>query len=492
MAINPNSLFPTKTNASSADYSYGSARNVTTPSDGTGTPWDYRILNDVWGYFQALLVAAGITPSGDPDTEPVSQYRQASEMLVQNRARSYYNTPSGSSTFIEGIEGSSNISRPYGTGNLVTNGPFRACCRGWDKEQLVERTFLVIDGDDSQILAVTNSATDFSQSEEFLSITLPTNHVPDSIMSDSDAVYILCHTAATGTAAAVHKFSLNPSAGVYWSSTPVWSTTLTGAIDNSRDGSSIIVGADANNIAVLYNGTELTTGVPAIAILSKSTGTETSGRGSVATSSGEIGGKGLVAVGSYMYFTTTVISSGNSFIHSAQIANPANTAPLLSAGVQTLNRQIGRLATDGTLIVCPTVTQPIISTGGVTIYDTTSATSTQNPRLDYFVFEGDTATDKDIPCVFDGQRFWMLWNTTVDNYNSYLVSVDANQFYRQLTSSIVVTGTYTYIGPPSSTVACSDKARMCFSDGCLWLIPDAGSAPNSIQAQRIPRLMMRY
>lgn len=77
MAINPYSLFPTKTSAPSGDYPYGSARNVTVSGDGTGTPWDFRVLNDVWGFLQYLLNAAGITPSGVADNVNTSDYATA-------------------------------------------------------------------------------------------------------------------------------------------------------------------------------------------------------------------------------------------------------------------------------------------------------------------------------------------------------------------------------------------------------------------------------
>ena len=42
-------------------YPYGKARNITTPGDGTGTPWDEDIINDWLGFFQRLLVE-GTTP----------------------------------------------------------------------------------------------------------------------------------------------------------------------------------------------------------------------------------------------------------------------------------------------------------------------------------------------------------------------------------------------------------------------------------------------
>jgi hypothetical protein len=77
MAENPNSRYPTQTNAPDPDYPYGSARNVSVPGDGTGTPWEADIVNDLFGWQQQLLTAAGIIPSGNPDKVGASQYYDA-------------------------------------------------------------------------------------------------------------------------------------------------------------------------------------------------------------------------------------------------------------------------------------------------------------------------------------------------------------------------------------------------------------------------------
>lgn len=77
MAINPESQYPGKINPSDSDYPYGSARNVTVPGDGTGTPWEAALVKDIMGLQQALLSAASIVPSGSPDTAGTSQYFDA-------------------------------------------------------------------------------------------------------------------------------------------------------------------------------------------------------------------------------------------------------------------------------------------------------------------------------------------------------------------------------------------------------------------------------
>ena len=90
MAINPETQYPGKVAASSAPYPYGQAQNITTPGDGTGTPWEAALLNDIFGFQQALLKAAGnIVPSGSPDQVGTSQYLQSVIEIAAGRAHVY-------------------------------------------------------------------------------------------------------------------------------------------------------------------------------------------------------------------------------------------------------------------------------------------------------------------------------------------------------------------------------------------------------------------
>lgn len=74
MAIIPENEFIGKINAADANYDLGSARDVVSDGDGTGTPWKARLINDLWGFNQKLINVAGITPSGSPDTILASDY----------------------------------------------------------------------------------------------------------------------------------------------------------------------------------------------------------------------------------------------------------------------------------------------------------------------------------------------------------------------------------------------------------------------------------
>ena len=74
MAINPETQYAGKIKPSSAEYPYGEARNITLPGDGTGTPWEAALVNDIFGMQQALLTEADTVPSGDPEKVGASQY----------------------------------------------------------------------------------------------------------------------------------------------------------------------------------------------------------------------------------------------------------------------------------------------------------------------------------------------------------------------------------------------------------------------------------
>jgi hypothetical protein len=76
MSISPVAKYPSRVSPADASYPYGSAKNSAIPGDGTGTPWEKDLVNDFFGFQQALLAEASISPSGVPDTALLSQYLQ--------------------------------------------------------------------------------------------------------------------------------------------------------------------------------------------------------------------------------------------------------------------------------------------------------------------------------------------------------------------------------------------------------------------------------
>ncbi len=75
--------YPSQTIDGGADYPLGRARNVSVPGDGTGTPWEQALVNDLLGFWQGLVTAAGITVSGIPDTAVLSDALDALKKLTR-------------------------------------------------------------------------------------------------------------------------------------------------------------------------------------------------------------------------------------------------------------------------------------------------------------------------------------------------------------------------------------------------------------------------
>lgn len=92
MAINPETQYPGKIAPSTPEYPFGAARNITVPGDGTGTPWEAALVNDLFGFQQALLSEAGLVPSGTPDNVTSSQYLDALLAVIGTRS---YDTVAG-------------------------------------------------------------------------------------------------------------------------------------------------------------------------------------------------------------------------------------------------------------------------------------------------------------------------------------------------------------------------------------------------------------
>jgi hypothetical protein len=94
MAIDPSTEFPGKITAPDVNYTYGSAKAVTTPTSQDGTPWSLKLVNDILGFQQALLNVTSIVPSGNAETQLASQYLSALNEIIteQNFGEDVLNT----------------------------------------------------------------------------------------------------------------------------------------------------------------------------------------------------------------------------------------------------------------------------------------------------------------------------------------------------------------------------------------------------------------
>lgn len=83
--INLNASFSGNSASPTTDYPYGSARNITTTGDNTGTPFVASLQNDIIGNQQYLLQEAGITPNNTPDNATTSQQFEAMWKIFNKR-----------------------------------------------------------------------------------------------------------------------------------------------------------------------------------------------------------------------------------------------------------------------------------------------------------------------------------------------------------------------------------------------------------------------
>ena len=86
MAISIKDRYPSKVDTTDAAYPQGKARNVTVSLDGTGTPFEKDLVNDIMGFQQAIYKEAGITPSGTPDTADVCQQLDGLKVVQDKRS----------------------------------------------------------------------------------------------------------------------------------------------------------------------------------------------------------------------------------------------------------------------------------------------------------------------------------------------------------------------------------------------------------------------
>lgn len=86
MALDYRTEYPGQVRTDDSGYPYGKPRNLAVEGDGTGTPWEERLVQDDFGFKQALLVEGRQTPSGNPDTAATSQYLTGLKAIVDRRS----------------------------------------------------------------------------------------------------------------------------------------------------------------------------------------------------------------------------------------------------------------------------------------------------------------------------------------------------------------------------------------------------------------------
>ncbi len=74
MALNYGATYPGQMDIDAVNYPQGKPRNVVVLGDGTGTPWEKQLAQDLFGFLQACLKQGHSTISDVPDTAIASDY----------------------------------------------------------------------------------------------------------------------------------------------------------------------------------------------------------------------------------------------------------------------------------------------------------------------------------------------------------------------------------------------------------------------------------
>jgi hypothetical protein len=132
LALKPSDRYPGQIDTSDlVNYPQGKARNRVIVGDGTGTPFERDLVNDIFGFQQALLRYAGITPSEVADTAILSQYLQAIDAMipkaVDNFDKELYQQPQPGLRTVDGHMfsiGTERLGFPQASGMGGGDGPF--------------------------------------------------------------------------------------------------------------------------------------------------------------------------------------------------------------------------------------------------------------------------------------------------------------------------------------------------------------------------------
>jgi len=100
MALSPKDRYnPNQINsADPVGYPYGKARNISALGNTDGTPYEEDLVNDLFGFQQAILSEAQIVPTNNPDTAAFSQYLDGLRRL--HRGENYAYPVAGVYTFL--------------------------------------------------------------------------------------------------------------------------------------------------------------------------------------------------------------------------------------------------------------------------------------------------------------------------------------------------------------------------------------------------------
>lgn len=260
MAINPSVSYSGKTTTPDANYPYGGAQNITSPGDGTGTPWEAALVNDIFGFQQELLSKANITPTGNPEKVNASQYLDSlrnilgANVTTLNAAGSPYTLTQAQAGYVivDASAGAVTITLPAANvikginykfiridstpANAVTiNRAGSDLIDGATSLSLIYKVPVYLDSDNASPGNWYNTLTDQSRVFQQTSVTMATNAVTISALN-SAPLQFRSPTLTTGTLSTVSVPSANlviPAGATLGTVNGIQSTIVIAEMNNS-------------------------------------------------------------------------------------------------------------------------------------------------------------------------------------------------------------------------------------------------------------------
>ena len=179
----------------SSDYPGGGFKNATSAGGNDGTPLDQAWANDFLGFFQAVLLQAGVTASGSPDNARASQYLEALKKIGMQSAY-----PVGS-VYINAVDDTNPATlMGFGTwAQFAVGQMLEGCVAGQAGQTGGEVSHTLTAG---EMPSHTHSYNDIYYAEFGGTIALPANIGSRSTDNDNGGYQMARTTDATGSGAA--------------------------------------------------------------------------------------------------------------------------------------------------------------------------------------------------------------------------------------------------------------------------------------------------
>lgn len=467
------------------EYPGGTFKNKTSGQN-DGTPLEHEWARDKDGFFQALLVKAGIKALETSDTAIFSQYLLA----LQHQFAATTKSPAlDMAAVCEGRSyGAHDWSRPDAFPNFATTPStvFRDACVAIDFETSRPCLYVVTDDDevrkvtgpwDYDVSPVIGSAIPVTYYDP-VRLTLNPPESTRSVCSDGRYLYILWRSATFTLTSSYHVTCLDAANGYAF----VWGKRLeldaSYAASGSEEYAKVII-ANNNYLAVSTDNADNGNPGCGVCIVPRTSGSVKIGMGSGGPAGVSIpaGGR-LTSDGDHVFWINRDTGANEAFICSASIDDPTTSAYSYHSIVQNSDLRSLPIAlhnyggsSNGTVILAPAA--PSVEF----IYMLVKANDSVQPVTKLTQLPASDTMDYTACMGFDGMNFWLRTNLvdqlSLSNCLAFC-KIPATQF------TDVLTYPFEHVVPTVVASIDTDKTvdyepgRMLFDGKDMWYVARNG------------------